>query len=285
MSAACKMSRMAVFAVGAAVLLAGCAKKDDAIAQAEKKDVAQGVAAPSLAETKTIAEEGFIYGLPLVMNYAVMNEFAVDTKSSQFKAPFNQLKNEQRVATYEDTAVITPNSDTPYSMLWSDLRAEPLVVSVPAVPKKRYFSVQLIDGNTYNFGYIGSRATGNEPGDYLIVGPDWKGGTPAGIKQVFSSTTPFALILFRTQLIDAADMPNVDQGAGGLQGAAAVCVPQAARAARRSEDRFRPGHHRGNQGELLRVSLRRPAVRAAVAGGQRDPRQARKHRRRAGQDL
>ena len=119
MSAACKMSRMAVFAVGAAVLLAGCAKKDDAIAQAEKKDVAQGVAAPSLAETKTIAEEGFIYGLPLVMNYAVMNEFAVDTKSSQFKAPFNQIKNEQRVATYEDTAVITPNSDTPYSMLWS----------------------------------------------------------------------------------------------------------------------------------------------------------------------
>ena len=74
MSAACKMSRMAVFAVGAAVLLAGCAKKDDAIAQAEKKDVAQGVAAPSLAETKTIAEEGFVYGLPLVMNYAVMND-------------------------------------------------------------------------------------------------------------------------------------------------------------------------------------------------------------------
>ena len=217
MSAACKMSRMAVFAVVAAVLLAGCAKKDDAIAQAEKKDVAQGVAAPSLAETKTIAEEGFVYGLPLVMNYAVMNEFAVDTKSSQFKAPFNQLKNEQRVATYEDTAVITPNSDTPYSILWSDLRAEPLVVSVPAVPKKRYFSVQLIDGNTYNFGYIGSRATGNAPGDYLIAGPDWKGGTPAGIKQVFSSTTPFALILFRTQLIDGADMPNVIKTQAGYK--------------------------------------------------------------------
>ena len=161
---ASKTLQAAVLAAAAAVLITGCTKKDDAISQAEKKDVAQGVAAPSIAETKAIAEEGFIYGLPLVMNYAVMNEFAVDTKSSQFKAPFNEIKNEHRVATYEDTAVITPNSDTPYSMLWSDLRAEPLVVSVPAVPKKRYYSVQLIDGNTYNFGYIGSRATGTDAG-------------------------------------------------------------------------------------------------------------------------
>src|ERR1019366_8602796 len=107
------------------------------------------------------------------------------------------IKNEHRVSTYEDTAVITPNSDTPYSILWADMRAEPLVVSVPAVPKNRYYSVQLIDGNTYNFGYIGSRATGTEPGNYLIAGPDWKGEMPAGIKKVFSSTTPFALILFR----------------------------------------------------------------------------------------
>ena len=166
-AAVAKTLKWAVLAVTAVALIASCAKKNDAISQAEKKDAAQGVPAPSIAETKAIAEEGFIYGLPLVMNYAVMNEFAVDTKSSQFKAPFNEINNQHRVATYEDTAVITPNSDTPYSMLWSDLRAEPMVVSVPAVPKKRYYSVQLIDGNTYNFGYIGSRATGTEPGDYL----------------------------------------------------------------------------------------------------------------------
>jgi len=35
------------------------------------------------AETKAIAEEGFIYGLPIVMNYAVMYEYAVDKNSSQ----------------------------------------------------------------------------------------------------------------------------------------------------------------------------------------------------------
>jgi hypothetical protein len=161
------------------------------------------------AEIKTIAEEGFIYGLPIVMNYAVMYEYSVDKNSGQYKAPFNQIKNEARVFTYKDTAVVTPNSDTPYSMLWLDLRAEPMVLSVPAVEKSRYYSVMLCDGNTFNYGYIGSRATGFEPGNYMIVGPDWKGDTPAGIKKVFHSTTQFSLAVYRTQLFNPADMPNV----------------------------------------------------------------------------
>ncbi len=192
-----------------ATILTGCEKKGDAISAADQADKTSGIAAPGIEETKAIAEEGFIYGLPIVMNYAVMNEFCVDKNSGQYKAPFNQISNEARVFTYKDTAVVTPNSDTPYSMLWLDLRAEPMVISVPAVEKERYYSVQLIDGNAYNYGYIGSRATGNEPGDYLVVGPEWKGETPAGIKKVFRSTTPFALTIFRTQLFNADDMPNV----------------------------------------------------------------------------
>src|SRR6266480_2671401 len=161
------------------------------------------------AETKAIAEEGFIYGLPIVMNYAVMYEYSVDKNSGQYKAPFNQINNEARVFTYKDTSVITPNSDTPYSILWTDLRAEPIVLSVPAVEKSRYFSVMLCDGNTYNYGYIGSRATGNEAGDYMVAGPDWKGKTPPGIKKVFRSSTQFSAVAYRTQLFNPEDMPNV----------------------------------------------------------------------------
>ena len=194
--------------VGAA-LLAGCGKKEDPVAQAAKQEAPKGVPAPSIAEVKAIAEEGFIYGLPIVMNYAVMNEYAVDKNSGQFKAPFNQIHNEARVFTYEDTAIVTPNSDTPYSLLWMDLRAEPMVLSVPAVDKKRYYSVMLNDGNTFNYGYIGSRATGSDAGDYMVAGPNWKGETPAGIKKVFRSTTDFSLAAYRTQLIDPKDMPNV----------------------------------------------------------------------------
>jgi hypothetical protein len=202
----------------AVAMLTGCEKKADPISAASQADKKAGIAAPGIAETKAIAEEAFIYGLPIVMNYAVMQEFSVDKNSGQYKAPFNTIMNEARVFTYKDTAVVTPNSDTPYSMLWLDLRAEPMVISVPAVPKERYYSVQFIDGNTYNYGYIGSRATGNEAGDYLVVGPDWQGEKPAGIKQVFRSTTPFALTIFRTQLFNAADMVNVEKVQAGYKG-------------------------------------------------------------------
>lgn len=172
---------------------------------------------PSLLEAKDIAEEGFVYGLAPVMFYAVMQEFAVDKNSGQFKAPFNEIENQHHVASPADTAVITPNSDTPYSFIWLDLRAEPMVISVPAVERDRYYAVQLIDGNTYNFGYIGTRATGTEPGDYLVVGPDWKDETPSGIKKVFRSTTPFPLALIRTQLFNPDDMPNVEKIQAGYK--------------------------------------------------------------------
>ena len=193
----------------ALTLLTGCDKKGDAISNAEKTDTKAGIAVPNIEETKAIAEEAFIYGLPIVMNYAVMNEFCVDKNSGQYKGPFNTIANEGRVFTYKDTAVVTPNSDTPYSMLWLDLCAEPMVISVPAMEKGRYYSIQLTDGNAYNYGYIGSRATGVEAGDYLVVGPSWQDERPTGINQVFHSTTPFALTIFRTQLFNAEDMPNV----------------------------------------------------------------------------
>jgi len=133
----------------------------------------------------------------------------LDKNSGQYKAPFNQINNEARVATYQDTAVVTPNSDTPYSLAWLDLRSEPIVLSVPAVEKERYYSVMLCDGNTYNYGYIGSRATGNDAGDYMVVGPDWKGETPAAIKKVFKSGTQLSLVIYRTQLFKPDDISNV----------------------------------------------------------------------------
>ena len=118
----------------------------DAISQAAKAEKKP----PGIAETRAIAEEGFIYGLPIVMNYAVMYDYIVDKNSGQWKAPFNEIFNEHRVFTYKDTAIVTPNSDTPYSLLWLDLRIEPFVLSVPAVEKKRYYALQFTDGNTFN---------------------------------------------------------------------------------------------------------------------------------------
>ena len=196
-------------AVAAAVALAGCSKPGDAVTEAAKTDAAAGVAAPGIEEIKAIAEEAYVYGFPMIAAYKAMYEFNVDTSSPQFKTGFNQIWNDSKTFTPKDTAIVTPNSDTPYSMLQADLRAEPIVICVPAVEKDRYYSVQLTDLYSFNYGYIGSRATGNDAGCYMIAGPDWSGETPAGIAKVFQSETQFSFVIYRTQLFNPADIDNV----------------------------------------------------------------------------
>ena len=167
--------------------------------------------------TKRIAEAGFIYGLPLVVNYADMYEQAIDRRSGQFKAPFNQIKHDGRVWTHKDKAEDFPSVDTARSMVWMDLRAEPVVLSVPAIDPQRYYAVMLRDGSNAIYGYIGSRATGNEAGDYLVAGPDWDGETPSNIKRVFRSSTQFSIALYRTRLFNPDDIGNVRKVQAGYK--------------------------------------------------------------------
>ena len=208
---------VALIGLLAATAMVGCSKKQDAVSQAEKKDVAAGVPAPSLEETKAIAEEAYIYGFPMIAGYKALYQFNVDKSSSQYKGPFNEIVNYAKTFTPKDTAIVTPNADTPYSMVQADLRAEPIVLCVPAIPKERYYSVQFTDLYSFNYGYIGSRATGNDPGCYLLAGPRWTGETPAGIAKVFRSETDFSLIIYRTQLFGPSDIENVKQVQAGYK--------------------------------------------------------------------
>ena len=160
-------------------------------------------------EAYEIAKQAYIYAFPMIAGYKALYEFNVDKASSQYKGPFNTILSAANVFTYKDTAIVTPNSDTPYSMLQVDLRAEPVVFCVPAIDKGRYFSVQLTDMYAFNYGYVGSRATGNVAGCYMIAGPGWKGDKPDGIAKIFNSETQFGLVIFRTQLFNSADIDNV----------------------------------------------------------------------------
>jgi hypothetical protein len=160
-------------------------------------------------EARTIAKEAYIYANPLVDNYRVFYGSFVDEQDPEYKTPINQLVNLARVYTHEDRAVQTPNSDTPYSWLALDLRTEPYVLTVPEIEEGRYFSIQLIDLYTHNFDYIGSRATGNAGGDFLIVGPGWKGDAPDGIDKVILAETELVIAIYRTQLFYPGDMENV----------------------------------------------------------------------------
>lgn len=93
------------------------------------------------AEARQIAEEAFLYGFPAVDAYRIQHTYFVDAKGAEYKGLWNQPINTPRVYTPADTTVQTPNSDTPYSFAGLDLRAEPIVLTIPKIDKDRYFSV------------------------------------------------------------------------------------------------------------------------------------------------
>jgi hypothetical protein len=174
-------------------------------------------AEPTPEEARAIAREAYVYGFPLVDNYRVQYTYFQDRASPEFKAPWNQLHNEARLFTPADTAMQTPNADTPYSQLGADLRSEPLVLSVPDMAPERYYSLQFVDAYTYNFAYVGSRATGNKAARYLLAGPDWTGPVPPGIARVIRSDTQFAFVFYRTQLFSTQDIEGVRQVQAGFK--------------------------------------------------------------------
>jgi hypothetical protein len=84
------------------------------------------------AEARAIAKEAYIYGFPLVDSYGIQYSYCTAAaRSSRVRG--TRVHNTARVYTPEDKAIQTPNSDTPYSFVGADLRAEPLVFTVPSL--------------------------------------------------------------------------------------------------------------------------------------------------------
>lgn len=183
-------------ALAVLALASGCAKQEPA--------------PPPLtaAEARGIARDAYVYGFPMVDNYRIQHAYFVDPANPEYKGAWNTVHNTARVYTPDDKAIQTPNSDTPYSQLGLDLRAEPIVLTVPAIEEGRYYSLQFIDAYTFNFAYAGTRATGNGGGQFLVTGPGWKGEVPAGLTHI-PSETDLAFVLYRTQLFGPDDLDNV----------------------------------------------------------------------------
>ena len=187
-----------------AVLLCACRRED----AAPEGTTASGITAPA-EEVRKIARDAYVYGVPMIDQYRAIHTFSLDPANPQYRAPMNTLASYDRLFTPDDTTVVTPNADTPYTLANLDLRAEPMVLGVPAIDPKRYYVFQLMDLYTFNFDYLGSRTTGNGGGHYLIAGPDWQGQPPQGIDKVIRAETPLVTLVGRTQLFGPDDMDNV----------------------------------------------------------------------------
>ncbi len=102
----------------------------------------------------------------------------------------------------------TGNHETLYVLGWLDLSQGPQVLHVPDMGG-RYYSVQFTDPfDGANFGYVGTRATGTQAGDFLITGPGWKGTVPQGMPQI-SSPNNSVLVIGRALVESDSDVATV----------------------------------------------------------------------------
>ena len=148
----------------------------------------------------TLGVQAYLYAFPwaYMPNARWLRTEALDRQADRF----------DHIRHLEDAAHLSggaPNNDTLYSRAWVYLKDEPVILTVPEIAD-RYYTMEIVDFMGDNFAYVGTRATGTKAGNYAIVGPDWKGTLPEGVKALPPSSTPWATILGRTYVKDASDL-------------------------------------------------------------------------------
>lgn len=173
--------------------------------------VQPGQAGPALSkeEALEIAVEAYIYAYPLVLmdvTRRIMTNFETNDPKNM-GAPVNQFSHRKAFPDHRFSRVVRPNADTLYSALWYDVTQEPLIIQV-GDSGGRYYLLPLYDMWTEVFASPGTRTTGNGPQTFAIVGPNWQGKLPEGVRMI-RSPTGFGWMIGRTQTNGKEDYANV----------------------------------------------------------------------------
>jgi hypothetical protein len=157
----------------------------------------------------SVGVQAYIYALPLLYLTQLRYKWTTDATSFPY-TPLNRFYHFRNIAdaTYKDGG--SPNNDTLYSWGFFDLSKEPVVLAHPDMGQ-RYFTFELADMYSNNFGYVGKRTTGPKAGAFLVAGPDWNGEKPDNVREVIRSRTPYALVFGRTLVEDANDVATVNK--------------------------------------------------------------------------
>lgn len=162
------------------------------------------------AELVDAARDAYSFFFPMLMGYRYLfGSFLVPDLPSH-RGPVNTITGAPQTLDHTFEEVISPNADTPYSMAGLDLRAEPVVLSVPEITD-RFYHFQLEDLWGHNVHYVGVNTTGTGPGSYLLAGPGWDGDAPDDIDDVLRFETDVVFVIGRTQLLGPDDVETLSK--------------------------------------------------------------------------
>ena len=150
-----------------------------------------------------LATEATLYALPLVIMDLTREETFANSVAAD--AMPNRFFHKPILGNASYSAVVRPNVDTLYSTAWLDLTTEPVLMTVPP-SNGRYFMIQCMDAWTNVFADPGIRTLGNKGTRYAIVGPNWLGRLPKGVK-VIHAPTRMVRVLGRVYVRNQADLP------------------------------------------------------------------------------
>jgi hypothetical protein len=156
--------------------------------------------------TLSILKEAYLFALPIVMMDITRRQMTNKAHNPSAVA-LNTFKHLSKFPDASYRHAVRANTDAYYSTAWLDLRAEPMVLSVPYT-MGRYYMLPMLDAYTNVFASPGKRTTGTNPADFLIAGPQWCGLVPENMK-VISAPTNMVWILGRIQVNSKEDGADV----------------------------------------------------------------------------
>ncbi len=165
---------------------------------------------PTSDEARAIAKDAYIFTYPLVMMYRTMYLQAIDPQSESYSGGFGEWLH-LGTSSPQDTDIVSPNNDSPYSYSWVDTRAEPWVLTMPKIESNRFYTSQWDDLWGFVLDNPGSVEDGNDGVNVLLASPNWSGDLPDGVARVIQGDSNFLGTLTRTQLLEPKDLPNVQK--------------------------------------------------------------------------
>ncbi len=147
----------------------------------------------------TLGVQAYQWGMPLVMNGVTL---AAGLKADAVY--INGFRKFDTLKTAKERFVVTPNNVTIDAYGAADVSREPQVVFVPKLSAPRWYIVQVGDYYDEVIHNIGG-TKGEQPGAYVLTGPDFKGQLPGEMTQI-KSRTQFVVVAARIFVNGSADL-------------------------------------------------------------------------------
>lgn len=193
--------------VSAVVALGLVVAGGDALAQIKAADKPAPMA--SAADAKNITVDAYLQTYPLLLTARELDREMNTTDAPDYVGKFNTFRHQDGMPSPKDASVRRKSYDAPYSWAWLDLRAEPVVLHLPAIPAGRFVVVQLYDLWGNNLFHVDAKTAGGKPVNVLVAGPGWKGAQPKGIGQVVRAETSLVGVTARTAAATPGDAASV----------------------------------------------------------------------------